>query len=86
MTPESVFVPKINEFKVVNFHSDNNIPIDFITETQYKNEKKQIKIYIENLDYIFIISSPTSGKTHFCKTHLPTYVRMSKDDYGTKTK
>lgn len=86
MTPESVFVPNIDNFKVVNFHIDYKVPIDFITETQYKNEKNQIKKYIENLDYVFIVSSPASGKTHFCKTHLPEYVRMSKDDYRTKTK
>jgi bifunctional polynucleotide phosphatase/kinase len=82
MTPESVFLPKIEDFKVVDYQLNYNIPIDFITETQYNKEKKQIKKYIENLDYIFIISSPASGKTHFCKTHLPTYIRMSKDDYG----
>lgn len=86
MTPESVFVQNMNKFKVVNFDIDYSIPIDYISETQYKEEKDQIQKYIKNVDYIFIISSPASGKTQFCKTHLQEYVRMSKDDYGTKTK
>ena len=85
MTPESVFVPKINHFEVVDYLDiDYSVPIDFISNTQYAKETKQIMEYTKNLDFIFIISSPASGKTHFCKTHLSAYVRMSKDDYRTK--
>jgi DNA 3'-phosphatase len=86
MTPESVFVPNRNDFKIVNFSFDYKIPINFISDTQYEKEQKQIMKYTKNLEFIFIISPPASGKSYFCKTYLPDYVPMSKDDYGTKTK
>lgn len=61
-------------------------PIKFINEALFDKEKKELESFLKNYTYVFVISPPVSGKTTFCVEHLSGYLRLSKDDFSTKTK
>jgi bifunctional polynucleotide phosphatase/kinase len=79
---------KASEF----FINDNPSPYDIsifpsrkIDENFVTNQIKLSK-FIMDKKYIFVISSPASGKTTFCEKYLPDYVRLSKDDFKTASR
>ena len=55
-------------------------------DDNYVQNQIKLNSFILGLKYIFIISSPASGKTTFCKKYLNGYMRLSKDDYNTPAK
>jgi len=49
--------------------------------------KNQLKLaeFISDKQYLFMVGPPASGKTTFCQKYLKNFMRLSKDNYKTKT-
>ena len=88
------FIKSVDLFKKTNtidvssmqYTIDFKPPIKFVNKTLIDKEKKELELFMKDHKYIFIVGSPASGNTHFCKTHLSNYTRLSKDEYNTKSK
>lgn len=70
------------ETNIFNCLKDN---FNYIASSKYDEDLIKVKKILDKYKYIFIISSPASGKSTFCKTHLVPkgFTRLSKDDYKT---
>ena len=55
-------------------------------DVNFVRNQIKLKNFIDDKQYIFIISPPASGKTTFCERYLPEFVRLSKDDYKQPAK
>ena len=79
------FIKPVDLFKKTNtinvssmqYIVDFKPPIKFVNKALIDKEKKELELFMKNHKYIFIISAPVSGKTHFCKTHLSNYIRLN---------
>lgn len=83
--PNHLFKEKLsNNFTIPkSYPIDYKVPINFVSKTQVEKEIKEIDNFKKEYDYIFIISSPASGKSYFCKEYLSEFVALGKDDYKT---
>ena len=50
-------------------------------DPQFVATQLQLRQFLTDKDYVFIVSPPASGKTTFCKRYLPEFVRLSRDDH-----
>ena len=50
-------------------------------DPQFVATQLQLRQFLTDKDYVFIVSPPASGKTTFCERYLPEFVRLSKDDH-----
>ena len=60
------------------------IHMNWVSQSQVDDEMAKVASIGDSFQYLFVIGPPASGKSHFCKTYLPSFVRLSKDDFKTK--
>ena len=61
-------------------------PRSFPRDPHFVRKQIELKNFITDKQYLFIISPPASGKTTFCERYLSEFVRLSKDDYKQPSK
>ena len=67
-----------------NIYNDNCFTLS--VDKNFVKNQIRLNNFIKDKKLLFIISSPASGKTTFCKQFLKDYIRLSKDDYNTPVK
>ena len=81
---------QITFYKAPDFFDVNasNDPYYEVTQSPFSDRdprfvstQLQLRQFLTNKDYVFIVSPPASGKTTFCERYLPEFVRLSKDDH-----
>lgn len=81
-------------YRAEDFFTEDNPPFynkispSLILKRDGNFVRNQIKLrnFLDDKQYIFIISPPASGKTTFCERYLSEFVRLSKDDYKQSAK